>query len=197
MDLNCTVQFKIKTSEEKIIALLLSMSMAMCIMSVQNWATSLAPSDASISACNEQLTGHPGHDIKCPIVCGHHLPALIPFYLWSAQHVTFFHSPLFTVMASSTPFSNISFVTQSIHLFFGLSLLLHLSTFIPITLLVTCVSSLLIRVCGHRYENPIFIYLNGWDYLVWFKRYLPKYFHKKIGYLYLSKDSSQHLKVRE
>ena len=30
-----------------------------------------------------------------------HLPALIPFYLRSAQHIIFFHSPLFAVMASS------------------------------------------------------------------------------------------------
>ena len=75
----------------------------------------------------------------------HHLPALIPCYLWSAQHVFFFHSVLSTVMLSLTPFSFISFFTQSIHLFFGLPLSLHQSTFIFITLLVTCVSSLLFR----------------------------------------------------
>ena len=63
----------------------------------------------------------------------HHLPALVPSYLGSTQHVMFSRSLLFAVMASSTPFSNISCVTQSIHLFFGLPLLLHLSTFIPIT----------------------------------------------------------------
>ena len=38
--------------------------------SAQNSATCLASSTASISSCNEQLTGHAGHDIKCPIVCG-------------------------------------------------------------------------------------------------------------------------------
>ena len=38
----------------------------------------------------------------------HHLPALIPCHLWSAQHVFFFHSPLSTITQSFIPFSFIS-----------------------------------------------------------------------------------------
>ena len=49
--------------------LLLSVSLNY-VESAQNWATSMAPSDASISSYIEQLTGHAGHDIKCHIVCG-------------------------------------------------------------------------------------------------------------------------------
>ena len=41
----------------------------------------------------------------------HYLLALIPSYLGSAQHVVFFHCPVFAVMTSSTSFSNITFVT--------------------------------------------------------------------------------------
>ena len=41
---------------------------AIYIESTHNWATSLVPSDASISSCIEQLTGHAGHNIKSPIV---------------------------------------------------------------------------------------------------------------------------------
>ena len=50
--------------------LILSVSMSICMEMIQNSATSLAPSEALISSCDEQQTVHPRHDIKCPIICG-------------------------------------------------------------------------------------------------------------------------------
>ena len=89
-------------------------------------------------------TNRPFHtDHMHILVCDphHHLPALIPFYLWSAQHVIFFHSPLFAVLASSTPFSSIAFLTQSI------------------TLLVTCVSALFIACPYQDRRFHVFFFL--------------------------------------
>ena len=63
------------------ILLSVTMSIYRYIESAQNWATSLSPSNVSISSCNEQLTRHTGHDIKCPIVSGEMMTRKYDFIL--------------------------------------------------------------------------------------------------------------------